>query len=114
MSTNDTVIIRDLAKQYAEIADDPIQNERRNLWRTHNSLKPTPPPIYIRAFAWGEMKESECFCEDPIMRQTESMLRQKLFWSSLNDDSIFEPWINVLAEFTCEDWGIAGSRAYSD
>ena len=114
MSTNDTLILQDLARKYVTIANNPIQDERRDLWRVHNSLKPTRPPIYIRAFAWGEMEASKCQCEDPVMRQIEGELRYKLFWSSLNDDSIFEPWVNVIAEQACEDWGIEGSRVYSD
>ena len=114
MSNNDTIILQDLAKQYADIANNPIQDERRDLWRTHNSLKPTRPPIYIRAFAWREMEESKCLCKNPILRQIETQLRYKLFWNSLNDDSIFEPWITVPAVQECTDWGIKGSRVYSD
>ncbi|MDY7009579.1 MAG: hypothetical protein SVV80_02355 [Planctomycetota bacterium] len=44
----DIVILRDLAKQVADIAAKDIQDERRDLWRRHNSLRKTRPLIYIR------------------------------------------------------------------
>jgi hypothetical protein len=41
----DQNILRDLAKKYLEVTSEAEQDERRQLWRQHNSLKPTPPPI---------------------------------------------------------------------
>ena len=59
-NAKDITILRDLAKRYAEIASKPIQDERRDLWRKHNSLVRTRPLIYMRAFAcWSEMPESK-------------------------------------------------------
>lgn len=110
----DREIVRDLTKQYVEICSASVQDERRRLWRAHNSLKPTRPLIYVRAFAWQEMSESECFCENPLLRGIESRLRYDLFWSSLDDDSIFEPWINVDAVYKCEGWGVGVARNYSE
>jgi len=110
----DRQIIRELAKQYVEICAAPVQDERRCLWRAHNSLKPTRPLIYVRAFAWREMAESKCLCEDPVLRGIESRLRYDLFWNSLDDDSIFEPWINVDAVYKCEGWGVGVARNYAE
>jgi len=93
----DRQILRDLAKQYADIAADPINAARRDLWRAHNSLKPTRTPIYIRAFAFDEMPESHCQCEDPLFRCYEYQLRHKIFWSSLQDDCPFDPWLAIEA-----------------
>ena len=53
---DDITILRDLAAQYMTICDQPVMDKRRNLWRKHNSLKRTRPLIYIRAFAWQEMR----------------------------------------------------------
>lgn len=102
----DRGIIRDLAKKYLEISTGEIQDERRRLWRQHNSLKPTRPLIYVRAFGWREMPESKCECEDLFFRRYEGFLRHKLYWHSLNDDSVFEPWINLPAVYKCTGWGI--------
>ncbi len=51
----DRDVLRGLASRYREVCEDPVQVERRDLWRRHNSLKPTRPLIYTRAFAWSEL-----------------------------------------------------------
>ena len=114
MADHDTGILRDLAKRYVEIANDPAQDKRRDLWRRHNSLKKTRPLIYVRAFAWHEMAESRCFCEDPFPKNFEDYFRYNIFWSALGDDSIFEPWVTVQATWECTGWGLAGKRNFSD
>ena len=105
----DQDILRELVQRYLEVCHTERQAERRRLWRMHNSLKPTRPLIYARAFAWAEMPESRCRCRDPFYREHENMLRHRLFWHSLDDDSIFEPWLTVTAAcFTPRDgvWGL--------
>ena len=67
MHRKDIVILRDLAYEYMDICSAPIQEQRRALWRTHNSLKPTRPLIYVRAFAWHEMPQSHCLCMDYVL-----------------------------------------------
>ena len=54
----DRTCLRELAARYAEISRDPVQNERRDLWRRKNSLRPVRPLIYTRAFAWKERPRS--------------------------------------------------------
>ena len=90
----DRWIIRDLAHRYAEAAAKPIQAERRDLWRRHNSLGRTRPLIYMRWLAaWHEAPESKLECEDPFWRHHENWLRQMLFQDTIGDDYILEPWI---------------------
>jgi hypothetical protein len=102
----DVAILRDLAKRYIEISSEDIQNERRDLWRQHNSLKPTRLLIYARAFGWNEMPESKLKCTDPFFVGYEYFFRLKLFWHSLNDDSIFEPWVSMPASYKYSGWGV--------
>jgi len=111
---DDRMILRDLAKQYLEICSDPIQETRRELWRRQNSLHGERPLIYVRAFAWAEMPQSRCQCKDPFYRQYENFFRYHLFWSTLKDDSIFEPWVTVHAVHKCTGWGLEIPRTYSD
>ena len=105
---SDLTVVRDLAERYAEQAARPIQNDRRNLWRDHNSKIRTRPLIYMRAFAWRELPDSQCVCEDPFLRSLEMPLRQKLFWTELEDDSVFEPWSVVSAAKKLPGDGIWG------
>ena len=92
---DDVTLLRDLAARYVEVCAEPVQDERRALWRQHNSLVRTRPLIYVRAYAWSEMPHSRCQCADPFLRSYEDFFRRQLFWHSLNDDSIFEPWVTV-------------------
>jgi hypothetical protein len=116
MSTtlSDQRILRDLATRYLAICNKPAQRERRQLWRQHNSLKRTRTLIYMRAFAFHEMPESACQCEDPLLRPYEHFLRYQLFWDSIGDDSIFEPWLTVGAVHKCSGWGLDSQRHFSD
>ncbi len=108
MNTKDKIILRDLARRYLDICRADVQRERRDLWRRHNSLKRTRPLIYVRAFAWREMPESACSCEDPFLRTYEDFFRNALFWDSLGDDSIFEPWVTLDAVCVTPPGGVWG------
>ena len=110
---NDREILRDLARQYRDLCADPVQDARRDLWRRHNSLKWTRPLIYVRAFAWSEMPQSACLCEDPFLRHYEGFFRNRLFCGTLDDDSIFEPWVTVSAVLKCSGWGFNIHRFHS-
>jgi len=106
---SDAAILRDLAGRYVEICSDPDQQRRRSEWRRHNSLKRVErPPIYVRAFAWQEMPESEPACGDPVLRQVEKQLRISIFRSRFDDDFIFEPWVSVPAKLEMPGEGIWG------
>ena len=114
MVSQDIAVLRELTQRYVEICQDPVQDERREQWRRLNSLEQTRPPIYVRAFAWHEMAEAQCRCVDPLFREHENTLRYKLFWHTMHDDSIFEPWITVVAVKTCVGWGIDSTRRMPD
>ena len=111
---DERTILRDLAKRYSDICAAPIQDERRDLWRRHNSLERTRPLIYVRAFAWKELPQSVCLCADPLFRRYEDVFRNRLFWHSLKDDSIFEPWVTLPATLACYGWGVDVKRNHSD
>jgi len=95
---HDVRMLRDFAKRYAEVAHKPIQDERRDLWRKHNSLVRTRPLIYVRWLAaWHEAPESRLECHDPFFQGYERFFRQMLFQDTIGDDYIIEPWVTVRA-----------------
>ena len=106
----DRKILRELAKEYAEIARDPIQDERRRQWRRVHSLEKCRPPIYVRAFAWSEMPQNIRRVRDPFLRRYEIFFRSSLFHYTIGDDTVFEPWVTVNAVKTCTGWGIESTR----
>ena len=112
--SGDIIILRELAKRYAEIAARPIQAERRDLWRRHNSLQRTRPLIYVRWLAaWHEAEESRLQCEDPFLRDHETFLRQMIFQDTIGDDYVIEPWITQRASFVLPPeghWGVPYGR----
>lgn len=107
----DREILRILVKKYIEICHDDVQDERRILWRKHNSLQRTQIPIYIRAFAWKEMPESQLKCQDSFYHTYENFFRQALFRETFKDDFIFEPWVTVNATHVIPSEGLWGLPA---
>lgn len=106
----DRTILRDLAVRYMELANDPIQDERRDLWRRHNGMERTHPLIYVRAFGWREMAENYTECVDPLLRHVEGFFRESLFRATLGDDWILEPWVTVRAAVVTPPegpWGLS-------
>jgi len=106
---NDICVIRELAEQVAGIAAKPVQEERRRLWRDHNSFIRTRPPIYMRWFACAhEVIGQDMKCEDPFWRGHESGLRQLVVQDTLEDDYIIEPWITQRASHIIPEGGPYG------
>jgi len=97
--TSDRRVLRELAKQYAEIAADPVQDERRELWRRLNSLEPTRPPVLVRVGGpvWNETPAVRPTCEDAFHRGHEAALRQMIYQDFIGDDHVLEPWVQIHA-----------------
>ena len=107
----DTAILRDLAARYAEACADPKQDEKRALWREHNSLNRTRPMV-VCAFvcAVPELIDPILECEDPLFRTHERFLRMMLLWETTGDDFVIEPWITVGATRRGGGWGMSSQR----
>jgi len=106
MSVSDQTILRELAARYMDICRKDVQRERRALWRRHNSLQRTRPLIYVRACGFYEMPASHCVCQDQFFLEYEYWFRYQIFRDSLNDDSIFEPWVTLSASRPPAGWGL--------
>jgi hypothetical protein len=109
----DVQILRQLAHQYAETAAKPVQEDRRALWRAHNSLKKTRPPVLVTYGMWNVwcrevFGDQAMQCKDPFYRQHERNLRMLLFHDTIGDDFILEPWINQRATMVIHPQGIWG------
>lgn len=92
-STPDRRILRDLAKRAAEIADDPVMEERRQLWSEHNSLRSKRPMMLIfPEGSWVELiPEKGLQCEGERARAVEMRLRQIIYtYDHFQDDTVVE------------------------
>jgi len=99
LNKKDVSIVRELASQVAEIARQPIQDEKRSLWRKLNARKPARPMVMIDQVCWNEMNFNGVLtlrCIDADCRRYEELLRRILFQSEhFPVDMVVEPFIRV-------------------
>jgi len=116
ISHSDREILRELAYQVAEIADLPIQEERRELWKKHNSLQSTRPMILIfPEGSWQELlPDSRLRCKGEKARGMEWILRSKIYYHQhFKDDTVIEgEWV-VKKVIHSTGWGLEGKRIAS-
>jgi len=83
MTTRDRDILRTLAAEIAELAQDPVQQERIDGWKALNSLEPVRPMLWITEIPWREFEddvtELRAQCADARARRVERGLRRKIF-----------------------------------
>lgn len=105
----DRKILRDLAKQCAEIAVLPVQQEKRELWRKLNGLERVRPIVRLyEGEVWYEIPDKiKLETETEFARGEEVKLRQALYhWAHLRDDSIFGDDITCSLVLKHSGWGI--------
>lgn len=111
MDQGDRRVVRELAERYMEMCGTDSQRERRDLWRKHNSLVRTRPPIYVRGWPAHEVPEvATLLCEDAFLRGHERWLRTMLYQETIGDDFILEPWLTVQARRVTPPDGLWGLR----
>ena len=102
-------ILRDCAARVADIADLPIQDERRGLWKKHHSLKPERPMVLVfPEGSWLELIPSkDLACENKEARRIERMLRQRIYYHEhFQDDTVIGgEWI-VWKVIHSTGWGM--------
>jgi phosphoribosylformylglycinamidine (FGAM) synthase PurS component len=99
VTTEERTILRELAKQIAEIAALPVQQETVALWKSLNGLKPVRPMVMIDQVAWHEMNvndELTLRTANPFCRDLETHLRRTLYaWKHMRVDMVVEPVVNI-------------------
>lgn len=120
---HEVALIRELARKVAAIASEPIQQQRKQLWISHNRLDNTKPLIMCDPEnGWNEIiTPADIQCQHPRLRGYEMDLRMRLFrGEKMHDDVVVDDFINVphAAHFT--NWGMesqqigeGGSHAYT-
>ncbi len=113
ISTLDRGILRNLAERVAEIAALPIQAERRELWKMHNSLLSTLPLMLVfPEGSWQELlSEKSLLCEGEEARRIESTLRSRIYYHEhFQDDTVIErEWV-VQKIIHDSGWGLEARR----
>ncbi len=113
---NERKVIRDLAKRLAELANQPIMEERRRLWYAHNDLKTDQPVLDCSPEgAWRViLPPSSLVCQDPALREIEWILRARIFRAeSINDDVPAELRWDCCKLISDTGWKLAGKDAHN-
>jgi hypothetical protein len=110
ITQKDKTILRDLARQLAEVAALPVQQEKAELWRRLNRLDPVRPMVWcnVAGSCWEEMLgEDELQTTAPWCRGQEMALRQHLYhWEHIKDDRVFDSTIVCPIAIHDTGWGI--------
>jgi len=117
ISARDREIVRDLARQVADIAHQPEQETRRQTWYQANRLKRSKPPVFVAPEgAWVELLgEDQLACEDPTVRGWEHQLRMRIYaWEHFKDDQVIDTDFRVGHAVTMTGWGLEPKRIHSD
>ncbi len=91
----DKSVIRNLAKKVAEIASDPRNDQKRDMWIRLNRLERVRPLIHVQAVdwtIWEELLPSEQLeTTDPFSREQELALRKEIYrWENFRDDRVVD------------------------
>ena len=86
----DRPVLTGLARQVAEAAADPANETKRDLWRRHNALRGSRPPVFVHPDgAWVELlPPDQLVCRTDWARHLEYRLRQRLVRYQLIPDDV--------------------------
>ncbi|MGI5816919.1 MAG: hypothetical protein ACOX9R_02360 [Armatimonadota bacterium] len=102
-------VLRELARRVAEIAADPVQDERRAIWYAQNALTPIRPPVFVSPDgAWAELiPERLLACRSDHARAIELALRKRIYaHEHFGDDQVVDAQWRVPFAVTRTAWGI--------
>ncbi|HHW49084.1 MAG TPA: hypothetical protein GXX14_10800 [Clostridiaceae bacterium] len=109
ISKEDRMILRKLAERVAHLAARPIEEEKKELWYSHNSLGDVKPLIFCDPEnGWNEIITKDVLeCKGDLARAWETVLRKEIFWGeSMGDDRVTDSFFNIPYVFTESDWGM--------
>ena len=95
ISAKETSVIRELARKVAEIAVDPVQDQKREMWTRLNRLERVRPLIHVQAIdanIWEELIPNDRLeTTDPSARHHELELRKTIhIWDNFRDDRVID------------------------
>lgn len=117
ISREDKEILRTIALKVKNLSELPIQEERRNLWIAHHSLKQTKPLIVIDPeIAWYEIiPVDKLKCSGNLAKIWEFMLLKEIIWQEdIQDDRVCQALISVPHVFQQTGFGLETLDDYDD
>lgn len=106
---DDIDILRRLAERQVEIADTPVNLERKELWYRHDSGTTGRPMILAEVFGVRDEVSPlpSLECESPWAQVIEGRLRFEIYqFEVLKDDYVVEPYFNINWRVEVSDYGV--------
>ncbi|MAG35291.1 MAG: hypothetical protein CL878_03455 [Dehalococcoidia bacterium] len=111
VSKEDRRVLRELARQVAEIAALPVQQETTAHWQALNGLRPVRPMVMIDQIPWHEMDvdgELSLESEGDFCRSLEAGLRRTIYrWKHMPADMVVESIAAIPKIIRGMDFGVA-------
>ena len=119
LQTHDTDIIRRLAERKIEIAQDPVNLERKKLWYKHDTGPGERPMVLAETGGVQDeslpLPDSVLQCEDAWARGIERGLRQDIYrFEVLKDDYVVEPYVSTNWKVDVSNYGVEVVQHYPD
>lgn len=103
-------VLKRLAGEIADIAKDPVNAERVELWTKLNDLNSERPMVWINEIPWHEMNvddELTIQCQDPWARQFEDQLRKTIYqWKHMPGDMVVNDYLECPLAIHSTDFGV--------
>lgn len=112
-SSRDKVTLCELARRVAEVARDPQQATKADVWRRHNGLHRVRPMVLVfPEGAWREMlPDATLTCSTEFARNLERDLRIRLYYAAhLPDDNVIEDVVASPIIIRNSGWGLQGDN----
>lgn len=109
ISAGDKNILRNLAGKVRELSLEPVQEEKRTLWYSQNSLDSKRPLVFVDPEnGWNEIiTEDKINCVGSLARRWETVLQKEIFWGAkIKDDKPIESYFNIGYTFEESGWGV--------
>jgi len=114
---SDLNILRDLAKRVLEIANGPVNMERRELWYRHNSLQKTRPLVLIESgLALNDLVPGSVIqCQEGWAKGIEGGFRRTIYhYENIDDDNVIEPYITCNWHVGTSNYGVEAKMEWGD
>ena len=116
---HDIDILRRLAERKVEIAQDPVNLERKELWYKHDARTAGRPMVLAEVGGVRDqvlpLPDSILECQEIWTRSIERELRFEIYqFDILKDDHVVEPYINTNWKVEVSDYGVQAVQYHSD
>lgn len=120
ISSKSRELIRSLAKQYVELCNDDRNLNAKELWRKHNALHGTRPPVYIDCWTSSPCLKPELDAllgpyETGELAWAEEWFKKRIWHATfIKDDSVYDPWMIMQSRRQEHKgiWGFEQKRVY--